>query len=440
MKRKDTEEDQTTKGENLPIRKDQIKFDLSDDKKEFINLDLKDDNISGVDNFLQKIHLKNHSIASKETIHEMYRTEEEFLKKETNMLSSEDEILMDEVQKAIEEQDVLALRANLQFIAKNTSAHSYSFEELEQYVEGDLDETLKSTINQELLINSNLKEDLTLLEEIDKAIIEKDIIQLRSDIAAICENEVSHSRSIAEIEEYISNDLEETSRDEFEEEMLSNPGLMKDVKFFKEVNEAIGEKDVMSFRNELHKINDAEINDEAQKRGVAPRLQKTIWIAAASIILLMGLNITFREHSFSNVQLYNQFYQPFDTNIGVSRSASMLKDNLVNKAMLKLNEKDFSSALHLFSNELKTDPDNVICNYYTGAIQQMKGNYEEAINAFNNVIKQADNLFIEQSQWNIGLCYLGRNENEKAIKQFRRIVEQQGYYQKQAEKLLKKLE
>jgi hypothetical protein len=60
--------------------------------------------------------------------------------------------------------------------------------------------------------------------------------------------------------------------------------------------------------------------------------------------------------------------------------------------------------------------------------------------AFNNVIKQADNLFIEQSQWNIGLCYLGRNENEKAIKQFRRIVEQQGYYQKQAEKLLKKLE
>lgn len=422
------------------VPEDQIKFDLADDKKEYVNLDMKDENLGHLGNFLQKLHLKNHIVSSKETIHELYRPEEEVVENE-NLLSQEDELLFAEIQQAVEEHDIITLRSNLQFIAKNTSAHDYSFEELEEFVEGDLEEMTASSIQRELLTNSNLKDDVNLFREINEALAEKDVIQLRSNLSRICENESSHTRSIEEIENYLSEELEENERQAFEEEMLINTDLMKDVKICNEINEAIGEKDIMALRKNLGKIKDTEIRDDVQKRGItAPRIQKAVWVAAASIVLLMGLSITFRENSLSNAQLYHQFYQPFESGIGINRSATPSGESLVNKAILKMNEKDYDSALSLFAEVLKTDKYNVIGNFYTGAIQQKKGEYDAAISSFSNVIRQGDNLFVEQSQWYIGLCYLNRNEREKAIRQFKKIVEQKGYYQKESEAILKKLE
>ena len=439
-----SDKDKTPKEDVKPqnqIQDDQIKFDLADDKREYINLDVKDENLSQIGNFLQKLHLKNHTISSKETIHEVYRPEEEIAENENYLLSQEDELLFTEIQLAIAEHDIITLRSNLQFIAKNTSAHDYTFEELEEFVEGDLDEMMVSCIREELRVNTNLKDDIRLFSEINEAIAEKDIIQLRSNLSRICENESSHTRSIEEIEDYLTNELEDSSREAFEDEMLVNTDLIQDVKIYREINEAIGEKDIMTLRKNLSKIEESEIIDDVQKRGIAaPKLQKAVWVAAASIILLIGLNITLNENSLSNAQLYNQFYHPLESNLGVNRSVSSASENTVNRAILKMNEKDYDAALNLFSEVLKNDEDNVIGNFYIGAIQQKKGNYDAAINSFTNVIRQGDNLFIEQSQWYIGLCYLNRNETEKAIRQFKKIVQEQGYYQKESEKILGKLE
>ncbi len=66
--------------------------------------------------------------------------------------------------------------------------------------------------------------------------------------------------------------------------------------------------------------------------------------------------------------------------------------------------------------------------------------FDKAIQYYTNVIKQGDNLFVEQSEWYIGLCYLNRNEKEKAIRQFRKISWKGGYYQQQSNEILKKLE
>jgi len=423
-------------------QEDQIKFDLADDKREYVNLDMKDENLSHIGNFIQKLHLKNHSISEKETIHEVYRPEEEILENESYLLSQEDEILFEEIQHAVAEHDILSLRNNLQFIAKNTSAHNYSSEEIEDFVEGDFDELSSSRIQEELLANSNLRDDVRLYKEINQAIIEKDIMQLRFNLADICENESSHTRSIEEIENYLANEFEdEASKEAFEEEMLINAGLMNDVKVCGEINEAIGEKDIIALRKDLNQIKESEIRDENQKRGItAPKLQRAVWIAAASIILLIGLNVVFWGHSLSNAQLYNEFYQPYDSNLGINRSVSPTSDNLINRAILKMNAKDYDSAILLFSEALKNDEDRVISNFYIGTLQQKKGNYDEAIRSFNSVIQQGDNLLLEQSEWYIGLCYLNRNEREKAISQFKKIVQKQGYYQKQSEKILGKLD
>jgi len=431
------------RGNNSKGNSEDAYFGLPDEMKEFLNLEVGDEDLGDIGNSLQKLHLRNHTSASKETIYETYRTDEIILENESDMLSEEDELILRNVQKAVAEHDIMDLRANLQSIAQSVSAHNWRSEEIEDYLSGDLDEQVRIMMENESQVNLNLKDDIELYNEIDQAIGEKDILQLRSNLKTIIDFESSHNRSISEIEDYLSNELEESLLNSFEEELLINQGLSAEVKLCREINEAISENDIMALRESLNNIKNSEIEaDNRQKRGFSsPILKKAVWyVAAASVILMLGLNITFRSQSSSPPEIYNEFYRPLETNLGTTRSASLPEERLLNQALTKMNNKEFDTALKLFSEILQKDEKNIVGNFYTGTIRQQKGQFDDAIHSFTNVISQGDNLFVEQSEWYIGLCYLNRNEREKAIRQFRKISENHGYYQQQSKEILSKLE
>jgi len=418
-------------------------FGLADEMEEFINLDIGDEDFGDIGNFLQKLHLRNHTIASKETIHEVYRKDEMISGNDFELLSEGDELIISNVQQAVAEHDIMDLRANLKSISQSISAHNWKSEDIEDFVSGDIGEEYRMMIENEALVNLNLADDIELYNEINEAVGEKDIRQLRAALSKIMEIESSHDRSVDEIEDYLNQELEESLMNSFEEELLINEGLVAEVKLYQEINDAVGERDVMELRESLKNIKDAGIDTEnQQKRGIAPpRLRRVVWYAAAaSIILLLGLNVTFQNHSFSNPELYNEFYHPVEANLGTSRSASLPEERLLNQALVEMNNKEYDSALKLFSEILQKDGRNIAGNFYTGTIRQQTGKYEDAIHSFTNVITQGDNLFVEQSEWFIGLCYLNRNEREKAIRQFRKISQSNGYYQQQSKAILKKLE
>jgi hypothetical protein len=419
------------------------RFGLPDEMEEFINLNAEDDEILDVGNFLQKLHLRNHKTASKETIYEVYRTEEEVAENESDMLPEEDELIINEVRQAVAEYDIMSLRANLQSISQNISAHKWQPEEIENYLSGELDEEVRAMIQNESLANSNLTNDINLYQEIDEAIGEKDTMLLRSNLKTIIEFESSHNRSVSEIEEYINNELEESLVSSFEEELLNNEGLAAEVRLSREINDAIGEKDIMALRESLKEIKASEDESESrQLHGIIPlKLRKAMWYAAvASVILVLGLNITFQNQSISPTALYNEYYQRVDGNPGITRSISLPEERLISQALLDMNNKEYDKALEQLNNILAKDAQSAVGNFYTGAIYQQKEQFDKAVQYYTSVIKQGDNLFIDQSEWYIGLCYLNRNEKEKAIRQFRKISWKGGYYQQQSNEILKKLE
>jgi tetratricopeptide (TPR) repeat protein len=419
------------------------RFGLADEMEEFINLEIGDEDFGDIGNFLQKLHLRNHTIASKETIHEVYRKDEMISENDYELLSEEDELIISNVQQAVAEHDIMDLRANLKSISQSISAHNWKSEDIEDFVSGDIGEEYRMMIENEALVNLNLADDINLYNEINEAVGEKDIRQLRAALDKIMEFESSHNRSVDEIEDYLNQELEESLMNSFEEELLINEGLVAEVKLNQEINDAIGEKDIMALRESLKNIKDSGIDTENQhKHGIsAPKLRRVVWYAAAaSIILLLGLNVTFQNHSYSNPELYNEYYHPVEANLGATRSASLHEERLLNQALVEMNNKEYDSALKLFSEILQKDGRNIAGNFYTGTIRQQTGKYEDAIHSFTNVITQGDNLFVEQSEWFIGLCYLNRNEREKAIRQFRKISKSNGYYQQQSKAILKKLE
>lgn len=368
------------------------------------------ENPDQTNNFLQKLHIRNHELTSKETIYELPLEEAVNLENEPELFSEEDEYLFEDVRQAISEKDIIDLRANLQSI---------------------------------LQANPNLGDDISLYREIDEAIGEKDIMQLRSDLRIIIQSETSHSQSYDEIEDYLSDELNDSSKLRFDNELMNNDSLAEDVKLFHEINESLCEKDVMKLRADLQRIRRESIEPEnQQKRGMFFFKRKhTIWyVAAASIILLLGINVIFRGHTYTNPELYKEFYQPVKSDFGATRSETKSEDSRLNQAMAMMSSKEYDRALALFSDFPANESQNAVGNFYSGAIYQAKGEYSNAVQSFTKVLSQGDNLFIEQSEWYLGLCYLNLNQREKAILQFRKISGEKGYYQRQSMALLKKLE
>jgi len=81
----------------------------------------------------------------------------------------------------------------------------------------------------------------------------------------------------------------------------------------------------------------------------------------------------------------------------------------------------------------------MVGHFYSGVSLQELGKYQKAISEYETVITDIDNLFVEQANWYIGLCYLQTNEDKKAYKQFKKIAKEDGFYQLKAEAILRKM-
>lgn len=429
-------------GKKAVIEESSAIFELTDETVELNDLKTNDETYGKISNFLQKLHIGNHEIASKETVHEFCMAEAT-VDNESEFLSKEDEYLFNNVQQAMAEKDIIELRSKLRSISQSISPHQSNPENIECYLNTDPDPVKQGMMFDGSESDRLLAAAVDFYDEIDKAIGEKDIMQSRSELKSILNFESSHSWSIDEIEDYLSHELEESAITSFNNELKNNPRLATEVKLYREINEALGESDVIELRATLAKIRKISIEQgNQQKRGIIPmKLKKAIYYATvASVILLLGLNVIFRSHPYTATELYLEYYQPVKSDLAATRSVLRRDEVMLHQAMAKMSTKEYDRALELFSELLDKDKQNTVANFYIAAVYQAKGQYNDAIQSFTKVIAQGDNLFIEQAEWYLSLCYLGLNQRDKAVSQFRKISIGDGYYSLQSIALLKKLE
>lgn len=438
-------QNQTDKANNEISVFDSFSFGLSEEFASHKNLNnqISSDDILNFGHTFPQIHLYQHQIAGKENIHQFYK--EQF---DAGSVSDEgsftpfEEELFAEVQNALEENDIFDLRANLNQIAQALPAHQYSAQDLEDYVYNNMDDALKAQFEAELTINNSLVNDLNLFREIDLAGAENDVMNLRASLKEIQKSEFRTSASIEDIENYMYSELSDEELASFEAELISNQNLKEEIELIKNIDLALNESDVMQLRSKLQDIAGQIASEKQTERSFSGKFkfQRTVVISsiAASLILLLGITGLLSRHS-SQGELYQKFYNKYET-AGIVRSASSTADQTLNSAMQKYEDQDYEAALNLFSKVISNDQNNMAGHFYTGVSLQETGKYQNAIQEYQTVISNKDNLFIEQAQWYIGLCYLQTNENKKAYKQFRNIADNQGFYQAKAQAILKKME
>jgi hypothetical protein len=428
--------------ENISVF-DSFSFGLTEEfsSQKSSNAQLNPNDIFNFGHSFPKIHLYQHIIAGKENIHQFYK--EQF---ETNSVSNEEsgfsqieEELFADIQNALEENDISDLRANLMQVAQSIPAHQYSVEDIEDYIYNQMDSELKAQFEQELTINSDLASEVRLITEIDLAGAESDIMNLRASLNKIQRSESQSSASIEELESYINSELSNEELASFEAELTSNQKLMDEIELIKNIDLALSETDVMQLRNNLQNIAGEIASSKQTERSFAGKFKaKRIVLStvAASLILLLGITGILSRQSQDNI--YQKFYSKYEAT-GIVRSANITANKTLSEALQKFENQDYNAALNLFTEVIARDQNNMVGHFYTGVSLQETGKYQNAIKEYETVIIDKDNLFTEQAEWYIGLCYLQTNENKKAYKQFKKIARNEGFYQQKAQSILNKI-
>jgi TolA-binding protein len=109
----------------------------------------------------------------------------------------------------------------------------------------------------------------------------------------------------------------------------------------------------------------------------------------------------------------------------------------IEKSMSRFSKGSYKNALSRFENILSTYSDDVNANFYAGLCLFNLKEYKQAIQSFNSCINGPYSNFDEESQWMIALSYEKLGKTEKAQEYFSMIIEQGGFYKKQAQGKMK---
>ena len=241
----------------------------------------------------------------------------------------------------------------------------------------------------------------------------------------------------ASIEQFLAHEMAHDERKAFEKELRTNPDLADELKLSQHIDSALEREDIIDLRQKLIAVINA--NRVAKAEGPVVRLQsRKWWYAAASLLLLCAVAATLYLQTPRNISgdaLFTEFYSS-ENIVDQTRG----DQNLV-EAVLKFQQKDFASSATFFKKIIDKDASNIAVKFYYGISNIEIHNYTNAINAFNEIIRQNDNLYIEHAEWCLGLCYLKSNQKDKALDQFLAVASNpDNYHQKEARAILDKMQ
>jgi len=235
------------------------------------------------------------------------------------------------------------------------------------------------------------------------------------------------------IEEFIDGNLTDKELQEFLILDETNPDINKDIAFRTEINNAISDINYM----ELHKmlINQGKNQELTSKKiKFQHKILKTWYFAAASFSLILvvgGLWFMLSNKPFSKERLMSKYYKPVNPvllvrSVEVNTDAPLIKDFNPNQ------QNDWNNALEYFSSL----DNQITAKFYSGVCYIELEQYNKAIDSFEYVINDNDNLFVEQAEWYLGLIFLMNNQKNLAIEQFEKISDSKSYYSNQAKEIL----
>jgi predicted Zn-dependent protease len=239
------------------------------------------------------------------------------------------------------------------------------------------------------------------------------------------------------IERFNAGEMSEAEKQWFLRELEGNEKLRNEVNLRKHTDEILKNQNVISLRNKLSRIE----NQRKEAAQSSKNSKKTSYIKYAAVfagLILIGSITLFSGKSLTGEKIMKRYYKVYEPPTS-SRSAQSATDADFTLALEFYNTHDYEKAAVLFSKVLENKPNDMQTVLLKGVANFEEKKYPEAKQSFGKVIDDKDNLYIDQAQWYLALCYLNTNETDKAKQLFKLIGKENGIYKNDARKILRGL-
>jgi tetratricopeptide (TPR) repeat protein len=236
-------------------------------------------------------------------------------------------------------------------------------------------------------------------------------------------------KNLEKIEKYFKGELEESDLWEFKKALETDVLLKNELRQYQEIMELTRNEEkqnLMALLNEIH-----QENKISSKRLFLNRHKVSLIAASVLLFFAVGGSLFLMLNRNSQEELFASYYSTESASFNV-RSATAGMDQPVMQGMQFYELQDYSTALDMFSKV----PDNIMGRLYSGLSHIELGEFDKAIDDFKFVINHNDNLFIDQAEWYLALCYLKTNKTKEATKYFEKIAGDRGFFKTKAQKLL----
>jgi tetratricopeptide (TPR) repeat protein len=166
--------------------------------------------------------------------------------------------------------------------------------------------------------------------------------------------------------------------------------------------------------------------------------KKTTYIRYAAVfagLILIGSITLFSGKNLNSEKIMKHYYKVYEPPTN-QRSAQSGADADFTLALEFYNTHDYENAAILFNKVLDNKPNDMQTVLLKGVANFEEKKYPEAKQSFGKVIDDKNNLYIDQAQWYLALCYLNTNETEKAKQLFKIIIKEDGIYKNDAKKII----
>jgi len=238
------------------------------------------------------------------------------------------------------------------------------------------------------------------------------------------------------IERYNCGEMSDSEKIWFEKELTGNENLRNEVQLRKQTDNILRNQDIISLRSKLSRI-------EKERKAVitAPRFSTKKMLKSAAvitIIILIGSITVINRGNISTDELLKTYDKPYEPSTG-QRSVQITNNEDFTHGLEYYNTSDYRNAALYFTKVVEANPKDMAATLLNGISNYKETRYSEAKVSFGKVIDDNKNLYIDQAEWYLAECYLRTDEKEKAIKLLETIKKEEGYYSKDARKLLRKL-
>jgi hypothetical protein len=409
-------------------------FSDMEELKEFLSAE---DLINYYDS-LPKVHAYHHESTSKENIHQFYKRQNgnkiKVIEDDIDDIDLEE---FDGLEEAILEKDILQLRNTLSQVAKIIEPQ-FTVEEIDEYLAGELSGADLIDFEKDLIVNRSLQQEVKLHMEIESALQENDILDLRNQLTNILKSETSWNVSEDSIEDFVDGVLEGELLDEFNAELQDNSDLLTEVELRKQINEAIRERDIMNLRAELGLAREAA---DTQKVKMLIPESKTNYLSywktsVAVVVLLLGVAGVLRNGIVSVDRTYDNFYE---TPAWAPERAVSNEISFTQQVNTLYSNAEYAELIKQLEDKDEMVNKNPVLGFYKAASYQNLDRINEALDAYSQVILHGDNLFIEEAEWYRSLCYLRNGDKIKAKNELLAVIERKGHYEKDAKAVFRRL-